>query len=77
MRRVGACIPTVASVRPSARTSRVQVWFGLYLRFGREASRIYGLAELSPSLFGVTLLFTLVDTSPVGCWTRNKYECIL
>ena len=68
-------------MRPSARSSRVQVWFGLYLRLGWEASRIYGLAELSPSLFVVTLLFTLVDTSPFGLLDtsspRNKYDCIL
>jgi hypothetical protein len=45
---VGVCIAAAASARPSARTSRVQVWFGLHLRLGWEASHKCGSSELSP-----------------------------
>ena len=46
MVRVGEGIAVTASARPSARTSRVQVRFGLHLRLSWEASRIITIEQL-------------------------------
>ena len=74
-------IAAAASARPSARKSRVQVWFGLHLRLSWKLHASVGRLNYRRKQFVLHCYYNLCRHPTAGCLTRHyhrtSYDCIL